>query len=62
MAPHLRVARPSANLEAATDFYTRGLGLELLASFKEHAGFDGVILGHPHWPYHLEFTKRESLT
>lgn len=56
--PQFRVARPSRDLEAATRFYTKGLGLEILASFSDHAGFDGVILGHETWPYHLEFTRR----
>ncbi len=43
----LRVARTSRDLEAATLFYARALGLEVLATFDDHAGFDGVILGHP---------------
>jgi catechol 2,3-dioxygenase-like lactoylglutathione lyase family enzyme len=59
-APHLRVARPSRDLEATLRFYTRALGLELLVSFADHAGIDGVILGHPSWPYHLEFTRRRT--
>lgn len=58
--PHLRVARPSRDLAAATRFYTHGLGLEVLASFVDHAGIDGVILGHRAWPHHLEFTRRQD--
>ena len=57
-APRLRIARPTRDLETATAFYTRGLGLRVLASFENHAGIDGVILGHPNCPYHLEFTRR----
>ena len=56
--PQLRLARPSGDLDAATAFYTGGLGLRVLATFQDHAGIDGVILGHPRWPYHLEFTRR----
>jgi catechol 2,3-dioxygenase-like lactoylglutathione lyase family enzyme len=58
--PHLRVARPSRDLVAAARFYTDGLGLHVLASFVDHAGIDGVMLGHPAWPYHLEFTRRRK--
>ena len=58
--PHFRVARPSRDLDAAARFYTSGLGMEIFAEFADHAGFDGVILGHPTWPYHLEFTRRPS--
>ena len=58
--PHFRVARPSRDLDAAARFYASGLGMEILAEFADHAGFDGVILGHPTWPYHLEFTRRPS--
>lgn len=58
--PHLRVARPSRDLDGAARFYTTGLGLDILASFSDHAGFDGVVLGHEAWPYHLEFTRRPA--
>ena len=56
--PTLRVARPTDNLPALLRFYCDGLGLEQLWSFAGHNGFDGVMLGHPHAPYHLEFTHR----
>ncbi len=36
--------------------YAHGLALDVLGTFQDHDGFDGVILGHPHAPYHLEFT------
>lgn len=57
---HLRVARPSRDLEAAQRFYTRALGFQVLATFTDHDGIDGIILGHPAWPYHLEFTRRHE--
>lgn len=59
-APVLRVARPSRSLHATAGFYTRALGLEVLERFTDHAGFDGVILGRPGWPYHLELTHQSE--
>ena len=58
--PILRIARPSRDPGAAAAFYTRALGFDVLATFADHAGIDGFILGHPGWPYHLEFTRRRS--
>lgn len=55
-APHLRIARPSPDLAALLPFYRDGLGFEIIGSFTDHAGFDGVMLGHGGWPWHLEFT------
>jgi catechol 2,3-dioxygenase-like lactoylglutathione lyase family enzyme len=58
MIPILRVARPTDNLPALLPFYCEGLGLQVLSSFADHNGFDGVMLGHAAAPYHLEFTHR----
>jgi catechol 2,3-dioxygenase-like lactoylglutathione lyase family enzyme len=55
---HLRIARPTNDLEAVVRFYRDGLGFEVLAGFKDHAGFDGVMMGVAGAPYHLEFTHR----
>src|ERR1041384_441627 len=41
-----RVARPTDNLPEIVRFYRDGLGLEVLTSFENHDGFDGVMLGH----------------
>jgi hypothetical protein len=57
-APILRVARPTDALEPLIRFYRDGLGLEVLFSFHDHDGFDGVMLGLPGAPWHLEFTLR----
>jgi len=38
-------------------FYFEGLGFNRLGGFVDHDGFDGIMLGHPELPYHLEFTK-----
>ena len=36
--------------------YRHGLGLVVIGSFEDHAGFDGVMLGVPGAGYHFEFT------
>ena len=53
----LRVARPTDDLEAVAKFYRDGLGFTELYRFADHDGFDGVMLGLPGAPYHLEFTR-----
>jgi hypothetical protein len=40
--------------------YAAGLGFSILAQFEDHDGFDGIILGHPQAPYHLEFTTQRG--
>ena len=56
----LRVARATDHLEEVLHFYQSGVGLTRLGSFEDHDGFDGVILGVPHAPYHLEFTRNRD--
>lgn len=56
----MRVARPTDNLTAIASMYREGLRFEVLAKFRDHAGFDGVVLGHPGAPYHLESTSRRG--
>lgn len=55
---HLRVARPTDDLAAVIKFYRDGLGLDVLYAFKDHDGFDGVMLGRKEAAYHLEFTRK----
>lgn len=55
---HLRVARPAADLEAVVRFYRDGLGLDVLDEFRDHDGFDGVMVGRRGAAYHLEFTRK----
>jgi catechol 2,3-dioxygenase-like lactoylglutathione lyase family enzyme len=57
---HLRVARPSDNLEEVVNFYRDGLGFEVLSEFHGHDSFDGVMLGHQDAAYHLEFTRKHG--
>lgn len=56
----LRVARPTDQLDKVVRFYLVGLGLEKLGSFEDHEGFDGVMVGIPGAPYHLEFTHQRG--
>ena len=56
----MRVARPTDNLAEIAEMYAKGLGFAVLAEFKDHRGFDGVILGHPNRPYHIEFTTQRG--
>ncbi|MDF1799075.1 MAG: VOC family protein [Planctomycetota bacterium] len=55
-SPVLRIARPSDDLAAVAAQYRVGLGLDELGRFEDHDGFDGIILGAPLHPWHLEFT------
>jgi catechol 2,3-dioxygenase-like lactoylglutathione lyase family enzyme len=55
---HLRIGRPTDDLAAVVRFYRDGLGLDVLGSFADHDGFDGVMLGHKGAAYHLEFTHK----
>jgi hypothetical protein len=57
--PTLRVARPSDDLDRLLPFYRDGLGLDLLAHFTDHDGFDGIMLGKAGAPYHFEFTRAD---
>jgi catechol 2,3-dioxygenase-like lactoylglutathione lyase family enzyme len=56
MPAQLRIARPVSDLARSRRQYTEGLGLAVLGGFEDHAGFDGVMLGHPGAGWHLEFT------
>ena len=58
--PTLRVARPTNDLDQLLPFYADGLGFEVLARFDDHEGFDGLVIGHPHAPYHLEFVRERG--
>jgi hypothetical protein len=53
----VRVARPTDKLDEVVHFYTEGIGLTVLGSFQDHAGYDGIMLGLPGADYHLEFTS-----
>ncbi|KAK2612273.1 hypothetical protein QQS21_001699 [Conoideocrella luteorostrata] len=61
-AAHLRVARPTDDIDALLPFYCDGLGFEILLRFKEHEGFNGIMVGHRSAGYHLEFTSTKGHT
>jgi len=51
----IRVARHTTNLAPLIEFYTKIL-VEILGSFNDHDGYDGVFLGRQSASWHLEFT------
>lgn len=57
---HLRIARPTDQLDDVARFYQEALGFQVLSEFRDHDGFDGVMLGHPGTAYHLEFTRKSG--
>ena len=57
---HIRIARPTDKLKEVIKFYSKGVGLDLLFSFENHQGYDGVIFGLPDLNYQLEFTCHSS--
>lgn len=57
MHAHLRIARPVRDLARSARMYERGLNLHRVGHFRDHAGFDGVMLGAEGADYHFEFTS-----
>jgi catechol 2,3-dioxygenase-like lactoylglutathione lyase family enzyme len=55
---HLRIARLCDDLATNVAFYRDGLGFEVLYEFRDHDGFDGVMLGRRGAPYHLAFVHK----
>ena len=55
-----RVARHTQNLEIISKFYINILHFEILGSFKNHDGYDGVFIGKKECDWHLEFTVSKS--
>jgi catechol 2,3-dioxygenase-like lactoylglutathione lyase family enzyme len=60
MKTSIRIARPTDKLERALHFYCNGLGFEILDSYENQNGFNGLIVGHKDFSYHLEFTHRSG--
>lgn len=56
----VRIARPTDKLADIQKMYIEGLGFTLLGSFADHKSFDGVMLGHADYLYHLEFTHHRG--
>ena len=57
MQCHMRVARPVADLDVSQSMYCTGLNLQVVGQFRNHEGFDGVMIGSPSMSYHFEFTR-----
>jgi len=57
MRQQLRIARPVADPARTAEMYCHGLALRVLASFRDHDGFDGIMVGSAEADYHLEFTR-----
>ena len=53
----LRIARPVRDLNRTQTMYCAGLDLRVIGRFKDHEGFDGVMLGNSGVHYHFEFTR-----
>jgi hypothetical protein len=57
-----RFARHTNDLEQLSSFYIKILGMEILGSFQNHNGYDGVFMGKTNENWHLEFTKSDEIT
>ena len=56
-----RFARHTNDLERIKSFYITVLGFELLGSFENHNGYDGIFIGKQNENGHLEFTKSDAI-
>jgi hypothetical protein len=56
-----RIARHTNTIDKISTFYTEVIGLEVLGSFNDHEGYDGIFLGKKDLDWHLEFTSSDSL-
>lgn len=54
---NFRYARHCKNISQLTSFYTSVLNLEVLGSFQDHDGYDGVLIGLKGLSWHLEYTQ-----
>ncbi|NLU66590.1 VOC family protein [Streptomyces sp. HNM0574] len=53
----VRFARPTGRYDEALTFYRDDLGLPVLAQWRDHDGYDGVVFGLPGTPVHMELTQ-----
>ncbi|MFJ2742519.1 VOC family protein [Streptomyces sp. NPDC087440] len=56
----VRFARPTARYDDVLAFYRDDLQLPVLADWRGHAGYDGVVFGLPGAPVHMEITQHGS--
>jgi catechol 2,3-dioxygenase-like lactoylglutathione lyase family enzyme len=57
----VRVARPTRDLGRALAFYRDAIGLDVLASFEDHDGYSGAIVGVPDEAVQLELVLHEAV-
>ncbi len=58
----VRFARPTANYDEVMVFYRDIVGLPVLAQWRNHSGYDGVVFGLPGAAVHMELLQSsESL-
>ncbi|AZK93279.1 MULTISPECIES: VOC family protein [Streptomyces] len=53
----VRFARPTAAYDEVVAFYGDGLGLPVIAEWRDHEGYDGVVFGLPGTGVQLEITQ-----
>lgn len=59
MFTHMRTAKPVTDIETSFLMYSQGLGLQKIAEFNDHDGFNGIMLGRKDLGWHIEFTHCE---
>jgi catechol 2,3-dioxygenase-like lactoylglutathione lyase family enzyme len=57
----VRIARPTCDLDRALAFYRGPVGLPLVASFDDHDGYSGAVLGLPGTEIQLELVSHASV-
>ncbi len=57
---HFRIARHTCDLDRIKRFYTEVFGLNVLGSFANHDGYEGVFIGKKDLGWHLEFTTSDE--
>lgn len=53
----VRFARPTARYDQIVVFYADAVGLPVLARWRDHDGYDGIVFGLPGTPVQLEITQ-----
>ncbi|MET8979702.1 VOC family protein [Streptomyces sp. NPDC004539] len=53
----VRFARPTARYDDVLVFYRDVLGLPVLAAWRDHSGYDGVVFGLPGAPVQMELLQ-----
>jgi catechol 2,3-dioxygenase-like lactoylglutathione lyase family enzyme len=53
----VRFARPTAHYDDVRTFYGEVLGLPVLAEWRDHDGYDGIVFGLPGTAVQMEITQ-----